>query len=76
MIDLHDGIPLSNANIEINELEILGKTDFDGNVVFENLCKDSYLLTISHEDCESLTQTIEWFKRNRNKSEDNSRYII
>ncbi len=59
VIDLHDGIPLSNANIEINELEILGKTDFDGNVVFENLCKDSYLLTISHEDCESLTQTIE-----------------
>ena len=59
VIDLHDGTPLSNANIEINELEILGKTDFDGNVVFENLCEDSYLLTISHKDCESLTQTID-----------------
>ena len=59
VIDLHDGTPLSNANIEINELEILGTTDFDGNVTFENLCSDTFLLTISHEDCESITQSID-----------------
>jgi len=59
VVDLHDGTPLSNANIEINELEILGTTDFDGNVTFENLCSDTYLLTISHEDCESVTQSID-----------------
>ena len=59
VVDLHDGTPLSNANIEINELEILGTTDFDGNVIFENLCSDTFLLTISHEDCESITQSID-----------------
>ena len=59
VVDLHDGTPLSNANIEINELEILVTTDFDGNVTFENLCLDTYLLTISHEDCESITQSID-----------------
>ena len=59
VVDLHDGTPLSNASVEINELEILGTTDFDGNVTFENLCLDTYLLTISHEDCESITQSID-----------------
>ena len=46
VIDLHDRLPLSNATVEINELEILGTTDFDGNVIFENLCEDTFLLTI------------------------------
>ena len=59
VVDLHDGTTLSNANIEINELEILGTTDFDGNVIFENLCSDTFLLTISHEDCVSITQSID-----------------
>ena len=59
VVDLHDGTPLSNASVEINELEILATTDFDGNVTFENLCKDTFLLTVSHEDCESVTQSID-----------------
>ena len=58
VVDLHDGLPLSNATVEINELEILGTTDFDGNVIFENLCNDTFLLTVTHEDCVSLTQSI------------------
>ena len=59
VVDLHDGTPLSNASVEINELEILGTTDFDGNVTFDNICSDTYLLIISHEDCESITQSID-----------------
>ena len=37
----------------------MGTTDFDGNVIFENLCKDTFLLTVSHEDCVTLTQSID-----------------
>ena len=59
VIDLHDGMPLSNAKIDINDFNRQGISDFDGNVVFENLCKDTYILTISHEDCQSITQTID-----------------
>ena len=57
VIDLHDGTPLENATVQTNDL--LGTTDFDGNLIFENLCEDTYVLTISHEDCESLVQTVD-----------------
>ena len=57
VIDLHDGTPLENAIVQTNDL--LGTTDFDGNLIFENLCEDTYVLTISHEDCESLVQTVD-----------------
>ena len=59
VIDFQDGLPLSNATVEINELGVMGTTDFDGNVIFENLCKDTFLLTVSHEDCVSSTQSID-----------------
>ncbi len=57
VIDLHDGTPLENATVQTNGLK--GTTDFDGNLIFENLCKDTYVLTISHEDCELLEQTVD-----------------
>ena len=57
VIDLHDGTPLENATVQTNGLR--GTTDFDGNLIFENLCKDTYMLTISHEDCEPLEQTVD-----------------
>ena len=57
VIDLHDGTPLENATVQTNGLK--GTTDFDGNLIFENLCEDTYVLTISHEDCESLVQTVD-----------------
>ena len=40
--DLHDGSPLMDAFVMINELDIGGTTDFDGNLVFENLCPKKY----------------------------------
>ena len=57
VIDLHDGTPLENATVQTNDL--LGTTDFDGNLIFENLCEDTYVLTISHEDCQSIVQTVD-----------------
>ena len=57
VIDLHDGTPLENATVQTNGLR--GTTDFDGNLIFENLCEDTYVLTISHEDCESVVQTVD-----------------
>ena len=57
VIDLHDGTPLENATVQTNGLK--GTTDSDGNLIFENLCEDTYVLTISHEDCESMLQTVD-----------------
>jgi len=57
VIDLHDGTPLENATVQTNGVK--GTTDFDGNLIFENLCEDTYVLTISHVDCESLVQTVD-----------------
>ena len=57
VIDFHDGTPLENATVQTNGLK--GTTDIDGNLTFENLCEDTYVLTISHEDCESLVQTVD-----------------
>ena len=57
VIDLHDGTPLENATVHTSGLK--GTTDFDGNLIFENLCEDTYVFTISHEDCESVVQTVD-----------------
>ena len=58
VVDLHDGTPLSNAVVLINELQKEGFTDFDGNVVFENICTDNYTLNISHEECKDITTSL------------------
>ena len=55
VIDLHDGSLLDNANIYFEEIDIGGKTDNNGIVTFENLCIGDYILSISHEDCETLS---------------------
>ena len=67
VVDLHDGTPLVNATVQISNSSQEGITDLDGNIIFENLCADSYLLTISHEDCESLTQAIDVRKNTSKK---------
>ena len=53
VIDLHDGSSLDNANVYFEEIDIGGKTDQNGIIVFENLCDGSYTLSIAHEDCET-----------------------
>mgnify|MGYP001283396952 FL=1 len=55
VIDLHDGSSLVNTNIYFEEIDIGGKTDQNGIIVFENLCDGSYTLSVSHEDCETST---------------------
>ena len=53
VVDLHDGSSLNNANVSFEEIDIGGKTDQNGIIVFENLCDGSYSLSIAHEDCET-----------------------
>ena len=69
VLDLHDGSPLMNAFVMINGLDIGGTTDYDGGLVFENLCPKKYSLSISHEDCKtvnlSLNLTKDTFKKIR-----------
>ena len=67
VVDLHDGTPLDNATIQISNSNLERISDVNGNVIFENLCDDSYLLTISHKDCESLTQAIDVRKNTSKK---------
>ena len=54
VVDLHDGTALSDATVVIKELDIGGKTDKDGLLVFENLCSRSFSLIVSHDECETL----------------------
>ena len=53
VIDLHDGSSLDNANVYFEEIDIGGKTDQNGIIVFENLCVGSYSLSVAHEECET-----------------------
>ena len=55
VIDLHDGSSLDNANVYLEEIDIVGKTNQNGLIVFENLCDGNYTLSVSHEDCETST---------------------
>tara|TARA_B100001093_G_scaffold494472_1_gene537928 strand:+ start:564 stop:3002 length:2439 start_codon:yes stop_codon:yes gene_type:complete len=55
VIDLHDGSSLDNANVYFEEIDIGGKTDQNGIIVFENLCDGDYILNVAHEDCETST---------------------
>ncbi|GEQ86317.1 hypothetical protein ULMS_18250 [Patiriisocius marinistellae] len=51
VIDVHDNTPLIGAVIQIAGLEIATITDFEGRFKFENLCKDTYNLQVSHPEC-------------------------
>ena len=55
VVDLHDGTALSDATVVIKELDIGGKADKNGLLVFENLCVGNYNLSVTHEDCETLS---------------------
>lgn len=66
VIDLHDGIALKDARIEIKNLDIIGISNELGFYKFENLCKDNYTIQVSHEECESVKIEID-LKKNINK---------
>ena len=48
-----------NANVSINQLQIQDSTDFEGKLIFKNLCKGNYTLKIVHEECQDLTISID-----------------
>ena len=58
-IDLHDGTPLNNAIVVINELQIQRTTNLQGKLIFKDLCKGNYTLNITHEECENLQISID-----------------
>ena len=59
VIDLHDGTPLNNAIVVINELQIQRTTNLQGKLIFKDLCKGNYTLNITHEECEKLQISID-----------------
>ena len=59
VIDLHDGTPLNNAIVVINELQIQRTTNLQGKLIFKDLCKGNYTLNITHEECENLQISID-----------------
>ena len=59
VIDLHDGTPLNNAIVVINELQIQRTTNLQGKLIFKDLCKGDYTLNITHEECEKLQISID-----------------
>ena len=59
VIDLHDGTPLINAIVVINELQIQRTTNLEGKLIFKDLCKGDYTLNITHEECENLQISID-----------------
>ena len=59
VLDLHDGTPLNNAFVLINELQIQRTTNLEGKLIFKDLCKGDYTLNITHEECENLQISID-----------------
>ncbi len=51
VIDFHDGTPLKEATIKLNNRTFF--TDAEGNYYIDHLCSMDYAFTISHADCNS-----------------------
>ncbi|MEW7277596.1 TonB-dependent receptor [Aquimarina sp. 2201CG1-2-11] len=56
VIDFHDGIPLENAKVMVNNTATY--TNSKGEYTINNLCSTSYAFTISHENCNSQVVTL------------------
>ncbi len=56
VIDFHDGIPLENAKVMVNNTATY--TNSKGEYTIKNLCSTSYAFTISHENCNSQVVTL------------------
>ena len=66
VIDLHDSSPLEGARISIQNIDEIGFTDKKGVYKFENLCTDTYFISISHDECQTVKLEID-LKKNINK---------
>lgn len=62
IMDFHDGLPLENAQIIIQENQKTVYTNQNGDFEIKNLCKGNYTFILQHENCEALTQKIELLK--------------
>ena len=66
VIDLHDSTPLKKAFVNLVDLDITGVTDDSGQYTFENLCKNTYTINVSHEECQTIQLEVD-LKRNLKK---------
>ncbi len=56
--DFHDGQALPNATLSINGYQKYALSDFDGKYTFDNLCADTYTITITHPECDVAEFTV------------------
>jgi len=53
--DFHNGEPIVDATIHIENLDVYTTSDLDGKFIFKNLCKGVLKITVSHISCETKT---------------------
>ena len=57
--DFHDGNVLPNSTLSINGYDIYALSDLDGKYELSGLCKGTYVVTITHPECEVAQFTVE-----------------
>ena len=62
IIDFHNGEPISDATLQIENLNLNTVSDSNGKFNFSNLCQGLITLTISHVSCEIKTIQIDLAK--------------
>ena len=57
--DFHDGSVLANSTLSVNGYDIYALSDFDGKYTLDGLCAGTYVITITHPECEVAEFTVE-----------------
>ncbi|PHR93886.1 MAG: TonB-dependent receptor [Leeuwenhoekiella sp.] len=57
--DFHDGQVLPNATLSINGYQKYALSNLDGKYALKGLCEGSYVITITHPECEVAEFTVE-----------------
>ncbi len=60
ILDFHNGEPISNATLQIENLNLNAITDSNGKFKFNNLCEGKITLIVAHVSCESKTISIDF----------------
>ncbi|MEC7783615.1 MAG: carboxypeptidase-like regulatory domain-containing protein, partial [Bacteroidota bacterium] len=57
--DFHDGSVLANSTLSVNGYDVYALSDFDGKYTLDGLCAGTYVITITHPECEVAEFTVE-----------------
>ena len=58
VVDFHDGTPLFGAIVTIEGTDKTAVTDFNGKFTVKDLCPGTYMVKVSHPNCEETTLEI------------------